>query len=91
MALNAFANIFRIAELRARLFYTLVLLAVYRVGIFINTPGVDRAAMNSFMEAQKKAWYRRTAVPPKMDYRNSTFRCCIRSLRACWITSRKEH
>ena len=44
MALNAFANVFRIAELRARLAYTLVLLAVYRLGIFINTPGVDRAA-----------------------------------------------
>ncbi|MBI3181982.1 MAG: preprotein translocase subunit SecY [Myxococcales bacterium] len=55
MALNAVANVFRIAELRTRLFYTLVLLAVYRLGIFINTPGVDRAAMNAFMEAQKKA------------------------------------
>ena len=28
MALNAFANVFRIAELRSRLIYTLVLLAV---------------------------------------------------------------
>ncbi|HEX8538528.1 MAG TPA: preprotein translocase subunit SecY, partial [Cystobacter sp.] len=45
MALNAFANVFRIAELRSRLIYTLMLLAVYRIGIFINTPGVDRAAM----------------------------------------------
>jgi len=55
MALNAFANVFRVAELRARLAYTLALLAVYRVGIFINTPGVDRAAMNAFMEQQKQA------------------------------------
>ncbi|HZH03792.1 MAG TPA: preprotein translocase subunit SecY [Myxococcaceae bacterium] len=54
MALNAFANVFRIAELRSRLAYTLVLLAVYRVGIFINTPGVDRAAMNAFMENQRR-------------------------------------
>ncbi len=55
MALNAFANVFRIAELRNRLAYTLVLLAVYRIGIFINTPGVDRAAMNAFMDAQKQS------------------------------------
>ncbi|QSQ26924.1 preprotein translocase subunit SecY [Pyxidicoccus parkwayensis] len=55
MALNAFANVFRIAELRSRLAYSLVLLAVYRIGIFINTPGVDRAAMNAFMEAQKQS------------------------------------
>jgi preprotein translocase subunit SecY len=54
VALNAFANVFRIAELRSRLAYTLVLLAVYRVGIFITTPGVDRAAMNAFMENQRR-------------------------------------
>ena len=55
MALSAFANVFRIAELRSRLIYTLALLAVYRIGIFINTPGVDRAAMNAFMDAQKQS------------------------------------
>ena len=53
MALNAIANVFRVAELRTRLIYTLALLAVYRLGIFITTPGVDRAAMNAFMEAQR--------------------------------------
>ena len=53
MALNALTNIFRIAELRQRLAYTLGLLAVYRIGIFITTPGVDRAAMNAFMEEQQ--------------------------------------
>ncbi|MDQ3266136.1 MAG: preprotein translocase subunit SecY [Myxococcota bacterium] len=55
MAMNAFANIFRITELRNRIAYTIALLAVYRFGIFINTPGVDRAAMNSFMEAQQQS------------------------------------
>jgi preprotein translocase subunit SecY len=55
VALNAITNIFRVAELRARLAYTIVLLAVYRLGIFINAPGVDRMAMNSYMEAQRKA------------------------------------
>ncbi len=55
MALNAITNVFRIAELRTRLAYTVVMLAVYRIGIFITTPGVDRAAMSAFMESQKKA------------------------------------
>ena len=50
---RAIANVFRVAELRARLAYTLALLAVYRLGVFINTPGVDRVAMNQFMAEQK--------------------------------------
>jgi preprotein translocase subunit SecY len=55
VALNAFTNMFRIAELRNRLAYTIALLAVYRVGIFISVPGVDRAAMNAYMEGQRQA------------------------------------
>ena len=55
MALNAITNIFRIRELRQRLIYTIGLLAVYRIGIFISVPGVDRAAMNAFMDAQRQA------------------------------------
>ena len=46
MALNAITNVFRVAELRARLAYTLGLLAIYRLGIFINTPGVNRASVS---------------------------------------------
>ena len=51
---NAISNIFRVAELRARIGYTLVLLAIYRLGIFISTPGVDRVALNAAMEARMK-------------------------------------
>lgn len=54
MALNAISNIFRVAELRSRIVYSLVLLAVYRLGIFISTPGVDRAALNAVMEDRMK-------------------------------------
>lgn len=36
-----FANIFRIPDLRKRVFFTLALLAVYRIGSFIYTPGVN--------------------------------------------------
>src|SRR5690606_16147184 len=41
----------RIAELRKRLLFTLGMLAVYRLGIFITTPGVDREAMKSYVQS----------------------------------------
>jgi len=42
---SGIANIFKIAELRKRLLFSLGMLAVYRLGIFVTTPGVDRAVM----------------------------------------------
>src|SRR5215470_11819862 len=39
--LEAFANIFRVPDLRKRLLFTLGLLAVYRLGSQIPTPGID--------------------------------------------------
>ncbi len=45
MAASAFTNIFRIPELRKRLFFSLGMLAIYRLGIFVTTPGVDRHVM----------------------------------------------
>jgi len=45
-------NIFRIQELRKRLLFTLGMLAVYRLGIFVTTPGVDRRAMRDVVQQQ---------------------------------------
>ena len=50
--IDAFVNMFKIPELRKRLIYTLGMLAVYRVGIFITTPGVDRNVMRNIMATQ---------------------------------------
>jgi preprotein translocase subunit SecY len=50
--MKAIANIFKIPELRRRLLFTLGMLAVYRVGIFVTTPGVDRNVMRHIMAAQ---------------------------------------
>lgn len=44
------ANMFRIPELRKRIIYTLSLLAVYRIGIFVSTPGVDRSIMQDYLK-----------------------------------------
>src|SRR3974377_363548 len=38
---QAFMNLFRIQDLRNRLFFTLGLLAVYRIGAHIPTPGIN--------------------------------------------------
>ncbi len=46
---SGIANMFRIPELRKRIFYTLALLAVYRIGIFVTTPGVDRGLMKDYL------------------------------------------
>ena len=43
---------FKIPELRKRSLFTLGMLAVYRVGIFITTPGVDRNVMRKIMAKQ---------------------------------------
>lgn len=43
---SGFSNMFKIPELRKRILFTLALLAVYRIGCFITTPGVDRLKMN---------------------------------------------
>jgi len=50
MATSGLANIFRIEELRKRLLFSLGMLAVYRLGIFVTTPGVDREAMKSVLK-----------------------------------------
>jgi preprotein translocase subunit SecY len=46
---EAFANIFRVPDLRKRLLFTLGLLAVYRLGSFVPTPGVNIKAWEEFM------------------------------------------
>ena len=48
---NAFSNLFKIQELRKRLGFTLALLAVYRIGVFVTAPGVNRVVMKKAIEA----------------------------------------
>src|SRR5467141_1603314 len=48
--LQAFANLFRIEDLRNRLFFTLGLLAVYRLGAHIPTPGINADELRRVME-----------------------------------------
>jgi len=42
-------NIFKLPELRKRVLFTLAMLAVYRFGVFVACPGVDRTVMDSIV------------------------------------------
>ncbi|MEJ7729439.1 MAG: preprotein translocase subunit SecY [Polyangiaceae bacterium] len=52
-SLASISNFHRVPELRRRVIFTLVMLAVYRVGVFVTTPGVDRNAMKQFVSKQQ--------------------------------------
>jgi len=48
--LEALKNIFRIPELKNRVLFSLGMLAVYRIGCHIPTPGIDRVALAHFFK-----------------------------------------
>jgi preprotein translocase subunit SecY len=45
---GGFQNLFKIPELKKRVLFTFGLLAVYRVGVHVPTPGIDTVALASF-------------------------------------------
>jgi preprotein translocase subunit SecY len=49
--IDSFRNIFAIPDLRKRLMFTFGLLAVYRLGCYVPTPGVDPGALLELMES----------------------------------------
>ena len=51
--LDSIRNIFSIPELRKRVIFTLLLLAVYRIGGQIPNPGLSAAALEEFWQSQK--------------------------------------
>jgi preprotein translocase subunit SecY len=50
---QGFQNIPKIPELKRRIFLTLLLLAVYRIGVHVPTPGIDAAALSAFFAQAK--------------------------------------
>src|SRR6266446_4307910 len=47
---EAVANIFKIPDLRKRILFTLMMLAIYRLGGHIPTPGIDANQLQKFFE-----------------------------------------
>jgi len=48
--LSGFKNISKIPELQRRIIYSFLLLAVYRIGAHVPTPGIDTQALAAFFE-----------------------------------------
>ena len=48
--LDGFSNASRIPELRRRLVFTAAMLAVFRLGVAVPTPGIDGQALASLFE-----------------------------------------
>ncbi|MCF0241473.1 MAG: preprotein translocase subunit SecY [Treponema sp.] len=54
MASNPIVNMFKVKELRSRIFFTLLLLAVFRLGSVLTIPGIDaQVLLNHFAELAK--------------------------------------
>jgi preprotein translocase subunit SecY len=51
--LDSIRNIFSIPELRRRVLFTLILLAIYRIGAQIPNPGISADALAEFWQTQK--------------------------------------
>jgi preprotein translocase subunit SecY len=49
---GGFSNITKVPELRRRILFSLGILAIYRVGVFITIPGVDRSVMQQVVHNQ---------------------------------------
>lgn len=47
--ITSFQNILKIPELRSRVLFMLAMLAVYRIGAHIPTPGIDSDALSAFL------------------------------------------
>jgi preprotein translocase subunit SecY len=45
--INSVRNVFAVADLRKRVFFTLAMLAVYRLGSHVRTPGIDPDALSA--------------------------------------------
>ena len=54
--IESFRNIFAIPDLRKRVLFTFGLLAVYRIGCQIPTPGIDPQALIEFMDVAKNGF-----------------------------------
>lgn len=57
MALSGVENLARLPELKKKLFWTFLLLAVYRIGIHVPVPGVDANALQEFFNSAQNTLF----------------------------------
>ncbi len=49
--INSIRNIFAVPDLRKRILFTLAMLAIYRIGSHVQTPGIDKVALDNLWES----------------------------------------
>src|SRR5574344_2424516 len=54
MANNPIVNMFKVKELRERMIFTLIVLAVYRLGSILTIPGINPQALTSYFDSLTK-------------------------------------
>ena len=54
MASNAIVNMFKVKELRNRLLFTLLVLAVFRLGSVLTIPGIDANVLLAYFDELAK-------------------------------------
>ena len=57
MALTGVENLARLPELKKKLLWTFLLVAVYRIGVHVPVPGVDSMALADFFESAKNTLF----------------------------------
>ena len=62
--LEKLANVFRVPDLRKRIMFTLGLLAVYRFGGHIPTPGINADLLSQFFDQNRGTQQRRSHADP---------------------------
>jgi preprotein translocase subunit SecY len=50
--MGGLGDIWKVPELRKRIFFTIAMLAVYRLGVFVSTPGINIGRLRAMFEAQ---------------------------------------
>jgi len=50
---SGFGNLFKIPELRQRIFFTAALLSVYRIGVYVPTPGINAGALKDLFASMQ--------------------------------------
>ena len=57
MASNALVDIFKIKDLRDRILFTVLVLVIFRLGVFIPIPGIDRNVVMSYYASQSGSMF----------------------------------
>ena len=60
--LSGISSFYKLPDLRRRVIFTLLMLAVYRAGVFVSIPGVDRDALVDGLRVLAI-----TASPPEVE------------------------